>query len=174
MKIDLSHIEETEVAFDERFELPPERLDSSQVAASVEARLRGSVRPRDGEFVVEGVLTAAGELVCSRCLEGVPWHVEEGFSMVLRAATEMPKGDEIGLGEEDLDVVFVTEDVLDLSEVAAEQVLLSLPMRVLCRQSCAGLCPRCGGNRNRADGCRCEPEIDPRWAGLRDLEGRQS
>ena len=50
-------------------------------------------------------------------------------------------------------------------------MLLALPMRIVCDQDCAGLCPRCGANRNREGACQCQPEIDPRLAVLADLGG---
>ena len=47
--------------------------------------------------------------------------------------------------------------VLDLTEAVREQVLLALPMVLLCRPDCAGICPRCGTNRNAAN-CSCGTE----------------
>ncbi|MBD3871697.1 MAG: DUF177 domain-containing protein, partial [Acidobacteria bacterium] len=49
---------------------------------------------------------------------------------------------ELGLNEDELDVAFLEGDTLDFAELAAEQILLALPMRVVCDESCAGLCPR--------------------------------
>jgi uncharacterized protein len=46
---------------------------------------------------------------------------------------------------------------------------LNLPEQVFCREDCRGLCAKCGANRNATD-CGCEEkEIDPRWAGLKNL-----
>jgi uncharacterized protein len=56
-----------------------------------------------------------------------------------------------------------------LEDVLREQVLLSLPVRTLCKPDCKGLCPHCGVNRN-SQACNCAGD-DPRWealAGLRD------
>lgn len=58
---------------------------------------------------------------------------------------------------------------IDLEPVAREAVLLELPLAPLCADDCAGLCPRCGADRNEvACGCVVD-EPDPRWAGLEDL-----
>ena len=76
------------------------------------------------------------------------------------------------IGAANLDIVFIEDMSYDLKDLAAEQVLLTLPMRVVCSEDCAGLCPNCGGNRNIDGACSCEPEIDPRWEALRGLEGR--
>jgi uncharacterized protein len=48
-------------------------------------------------------------------------------------------------------------------------LLLNIPMRILCKEDCRGLCPKCGRNRN-TNSCDCvEEAIDPRWEGLKGL-----
>ena len=55
---------------------------------------------------------------------------------------------------------------LDLAPMVRELVLMELPLAPVCRADCAGLCPRCGADRNRQP-CDCPAdEVDPRWAGL--------
>ncbi len=174
MKIDLGTIEAQPVEFDERVELAPERLDQDLVAGTVSVRLVGAVRAAASGFVVEGSFEAAGPLVCARCLEPVPWQAAEEFRLELRPAPGPMVEVDRELDEGELDVTFLDGDELDLNTVAAEQVLLALPMRIVCDDTCAGLCPRCGANRNVAGACRCEPEPDPRWQTLHDLAGRNS
>jgi uncharacterized protein len=59
--------------------------------------------------------------------------------------------------------------ILDLSEVIRQGLWLAIPMEILCRPDCAGLCPRCGGNRNLGE-CNCDQAaIDPRWGALQAL-----
>lgn len=127
----------------------------------------------DGGYLVDGSMEAEGALVCSRCLVAVPWKQNDQFSVELRHPLDAAH-DEIELGQDDLDVVFITDDQLDVVGLAAEQVMLNLPMRILCQPECAGLCPRCGANNNQDGSCQCEPEVDPRWEALRGLEGRMS
>jgi len=43
-------------------------------------------------------------------------------------------------------------------------------MKSLCRDDCAGLCPRCGADRNDRPDCCDAVDIDPRWQALKDLE----
>jgi uncharacterized protein len=174
VKIDLSQIENEPISFDERLALEPERLDQDEVTAPVAVRLVGTVRRVGAGFCVDGWFEAAGALACVRCLEPVPWQVREEYSLEYRRRDAHPDEVEVGLEDDELDVAFLTDDVLDLSDVAAEQVLLALPMRVVCDEECAGLCPQCGANRNLEGGCRCEPEVDPRWAALRDIIGTES
>jgi len=101
----------------------------------------------------------------------VPWSVAEDFSVKYHMPESAPLEAETGLDREDLDISFLLGEELDLKELAAEQTLLAMPMRILCRPNCAGLCPRCGANLNQVDDCGCKPEIDPRWEALADLAG---
>jgi uncharacterized protein len=171
VKIDISKIAHEPLRFDEELLVDAERLDSEQVAGPITVHLQGEMRPHGDVFSIAGRCTATGPLSCSRCLEAVPWSVQEDFSLEYRMPASAPLDAEASLEEEDLDVVFLQGEELDLTELAAEQVLLGLPMRIVCQSSCAGLCPRCGGNLNNDGECGCEPEVDPRWGALADLAG---
>ena len=66
----------------------------------------------------------------------------------------------------ELDVEFYSERTISLRDLAIEQIQLMIPMKPLCDESCLGLCPRCGVNRNR-ESCQCEESIgDERWGAL--------
>ena len=59
---------------------------------------------------------------------------------------------------------------IDLDPIVREQVLLALPMGVVCREDCQGLCAQCGQNLNEKK-CGCEQRvIDPRLAALKDIK----
>ena len=55
------------------------------------------------------------------------------------------------------------------ADAVRADVLLSLPIKWVCREECRGLCPKCGANLNQGD-CGCTfREEDPRLAALRKL-----
>ena len=174
MKIDLSSLELEPISFDERLAVEPERLESEVVSAPVGVRLDGTVRPHGDAVSVIGRFRADGQVACSRCLETAPWTVDEHFSVEYQRASSAPMDDELNLDENELDVAFLEGEELDLMELAVEQILLALPMRILCNESCAGLCPTCGVNLNQTEGCECPPEVDPRWHALAGLSGSGS
>lgn len=67
------------------------------------------------------------------------------------------------------DLVIPEDGNLDLGPLLREDLLLAIPMRVLCRPDCQGLCPHCGQNLNEGR-CTCSEETrDPRWAALNAL-----
>ena len=60
-------------------------------------------------------------------------------------------------------------DEIDLEQLVRDTVLLDLPAAPLCRDDCAGLCPACGADRNRAR-CDCDTDRCPIPGGPRSLE----
>jgi uncharacterized protein len=70
--------------------------------------------------------------------------------------------------DENDDFIVVDSFHYDLEPLVNEDILLSLPMKVLCREDCVGICHRCGKDLN--DGpCDCGRDYDPRWDALQQL-----
>jgi uncharacterized protein len=110
------------------------------------------------------------ELACSRCLEPFSLPIDSAFDLrylPVDAAAGSEHDREVG--EDDLDASVYRDDQIDLDELLREQFYLALPMKPLCRDDCAGLCPQCGTNRNTGT-CSCTPQWeDPRLAPLKRL-----
>ncbi len=112
------------------------------------------------------------EAPCARCLEPVRHSLAGDFDLLFR-----PLGIDAGPAERALvppetEIGYYQEGGLALEDVLREQVLLSLPVRTLCREDCKGLCPRCGRNLN-SEPCICETlEVDARWTALSGLRGQ--
>ncbi|MGH7369708.1 MAG: YceD family protein [Candidatus Methylomirabilaceae bacterium] len=125
---------------------------------------------RKGEGVLaRGAFNTTATLPCSRCSEPASVPVSDQFEVLYVASSRAPKGEEVELTAEEMDVNFLDDDRLDLSGLLRENVLLSLPVQPLCRAECRGLCPRCGVNMNDTS-CQCHvPEPDPRLLPLRQL-----
>src|SRR3954466_9620861 len=121
------------------------RLDSRARAGSASARRRGFAGGLPGR--------------CMRCLEP-PAPV---------TSVDVREVHQPGGGEE-LTSPYVHDDELDLSGWARDAYALALPAQVVCTPECAGLCPECGENLNRAEaGHHHDRAPDPRWAKLREL-----
>lgn len=126
-----------------------------------------------GEIRFSGHLKAAMEADCDRCLETAQFPVECDFELYYRPVEE-GYGDEKALDEGEAEMGFYEGDGVELNDVLREQVLLALPMQRLCAESCKGICPECGQNRNLKE-CRCEPSAgDDRWAALRGAPVKRS
>ena len=46
---------------------------------------------------------------------------------------------------------------IDVSDIIRESLLISLPMKVVCSETCPGLCPSCGADLAEGD-CGCAQE----------------
>jgi uncharacterized protein len=72
---------------------------------------------------------------------------------------------------EELQSPYVADEVLDLRGWARDALALALPVQLLCREDCAGLCPVCGTDLNAAGTEHVhERAPDPRWAKLSELK----
>ena len=124
----------------------------------------------DGQIRISGDLQTKIEMVCARCLEPVIEEVHREFDLFYRPMTASAKpNEEERLKADDTEIGFFRGDGMFLADILSEQVLLSLPMKVICRSDCRGLCPSCGANLNHEE-CRCETHAtDPRLAPLARL-----
>ena len=119
-----------------------------------------------GKKVLE--ITAVGrvtvEIPCGRCLKPVKQEVSFRSEFVIdRKKTDRE------LEEEAQDVSFLKDTVLDTEKLAAGELLVHWPIRVLCKEDCKGICSRCGADLNIAP-CECDREVpDPRMAAIQDI-----
>jgi uncharacterized protein len=132
--------------------------------------VRGVAELIDGQIRVTGSFHTRVELVCARCLEEVTEEVSRDFDLFYRPATELAQEEEVRLNDDDTEIGFFQGDGIFLTDILAEQMLLAIPMKVICRSDCRGLCPQCGANLNSEE-CRCEARpLDPRLAPLARLK----
>lgn len=132
--------------------------------------VRATAELVDSQIRIFGTFHTRIELVCARCLDTVVEEVSKDFDLYYRPTAQLPNEDEIQLNIDDTEIGFFEGDGLFLADVLAEQVNLALPMKVICRGDCRGLCPQCGANLNH-DECRCETHsADPRLVPLARLK----
>jgi uncharacterized protein len=118
---------------------------------------------------LQGDLSTQLELACARCLESVVQDVARKFELLYRPQGTDAGKEEMSITAVEAEVSYYQGDGLLLEDALREQVLLALPLRVICREDCKGLCPHCGKNLN-LEPCSCaEPHEDPRWSALKDI-----
>lgn len=132
--------------------------------------VRGRVDQVGAEMRLRGSIEAGLKRPCDRCLKDVSLRVELPFDLFYTADDPgANRTGEIELHERDLDFAVYQNDEIDLDEMVLEQLELSLPTRVLCREDCRGLCPQCGVDWNQ-ESCACTAPIDPRWQALEAMK----
>lgn len=116
------------------------------------------------KLLLEGKAEVTLQIPCDRCLEPVdyPFHLTFGEEL------DMSRADEECAGELE-EQPYVTGYHLDVDRLLSNELLLNLPMKVLCREDCKGMCNRCGANLNHTT-CSCDQSSpDPRMAAIQDL-----
>jgi uncharacterized protein len=168
----LRELELRKIQFDEKIPAGEIDFDSNQLrqvgplhAVGVAELLNNTL----GEIRVLGSVQVEIEVDCDRCLEPVRHQMDREFDLYYRPAPEA--GDvphELAIDAGETEVGYYEGVGLDLAELLREFVLLSLPMRLVCRDDCAGICPACGKNRNTGP-CDCvEEQVNDRWSVLRE------
>jgi len=132
-----------------------ETVESDIIISPIKARLK--IIKIGSEVIVKGEVVADIKLQCSRCIAEFFNTLSVPVDVVYHPLDEL-KGDdrhEILSGELDMD--FYSGDEMDLTTLMKEQILLNIPMKPLCKDSCRGICPICGKNLNEGD-CSCLQE----------------
>jgi uncharacterized protein len=124
-----------------------------------------------GEIRIHGKLSVQMEAECDRCLEAVRLPLDSDFDLFYRPVSFASHANEVAIDQAESEMGFYDGSGLELEEVLREHILLSLPMQHVCSESCRGICPQCGKNRNQGDcGCEAKPG-DDRWSALRSMKG---
>ena len=110
---------------------------------------------------VTGALTGSVAARCARCLTDItlPLHAQ-----VSEVATYP--------GRERDDAYPIVDEQLDVDQIVRDVVVGDLPFSPLCRPDCAGLCLRCGADRNEVDCGHDAAPVDIRWGPLASLKDR--
>src|ERR1035441_6281655 len=177
MNFKVSELEKEPIDFD--LQLAPgavalgdEAEQQGGLAASGHAEVLHEHRgPRDivADIRLKGHFAGRFQLPCARCVEPVEIPLEADFDLIFRPAEADAEATERSITAPETEIGYYQGDSLSLEDVLREQVLLSLPVRTLCKPDCKGLCPRCGENRN-THVCSCEVgPSDPRWEALAGL-----
>ena len=130
--------------------------------------------PKDivADIRLKGSFSGTFAVPCARCVEPVQVPLSAEFDLIFRPLGVDADAPERSISAPETEIGYYQRDSLLLEDVLREQVLLSLPVRTLCKPDCKGLCPRCGKNRN-LEACSCEEgPAAPRWEALAGLRGR--
>ena len=123
-----------------------------------------------GVLRFDGTADTLALMACARCNTPVevPFHVEISQRFAKEPDEKArPSSEELSLDEAEAEPI--ENDRIDLEDVILYEIKLSIPMKVLCKEDCKGLCPVCGQNLNKGS-CSCvTKDTDPRWDALKGL-----
>lgn len=118
------------------------------------------IRNRAGMVALQVNATFTYRFSCDRCAAVTDREYAYSFYHIL--VTDLS-------GDNSDDYIQAPDYKLDTVSLLRDDILLELPSKFLCKESCKGLCPKCGKNLNEGE-CSCsKQEIDPRLAVLKQL-----
>ncbi len=156
MKINISNLSEgvheynfeespSSIKLDERFSKP--------VLVQVE------LEKRRRQLFLTGHVKTSGRFVCDRCLDDFDSDINIDYRM-----TYVYEAHDAGeVDKDELTVIQTSTNEIDIGEDVMEYIVLAVPLKLLCKENCAGLCGTCGANLNR-ETCNCpkvksEPDL---------------
>ena len=122
----------------------------------------------DDQIILEASTSVNANFVCDRCGKEFKREVESKYKMVYLLRDINSKTDE------EVDITYLPHDAdkIDISKDVRDYLILSVPMKRLCKEDCKGLCYKCGKDLNEGK-CDCtEREVDDRWKPLLELKNK--
>ncbi len=138
-------------------------VENPPFANAIEVSLTIDKEPK--EIKIAGQVATLAVFECDRCLAHFTQQLVGDFNLLV--TEDIPKAKtEI---YEDLISITPTTSEIDLTAYIYDTLLLSVPMKKLCKPECQGLCPVCGANLNEGS-CQCSHRSgDERWEILKRL-----
>ncbi len=152
------------IEIDRSFFLPQEFLHDAVIGEPLKAV--GRIENISGYMKLTLEIVLKYKTLCARCLHDLDRVLRIAFEKTLAAAGTLENEETDEVIE---DYIIVSDNKLDLTQVAEEQLLFEFPSKHLCSEDCKGLCQKCGHDLNESD-CGCvDTEIDPRLELLKTL-----
>jgi uncharacterized protein len=135
--------------------------------------LKINLSRQGSEVLARGALQVHFAVSCARCLGSAAVRCETDFATTFVPAGAPDKKADAPQREpepedDEPDIQRYSGEEIDLDGFVREQIILGLPISVLCRPDCKGLCAQCGQELN-VHPCECVTPPDPRWDALRRL-----
>ncbi|UCF63706.1 MAG: DUF177 domain-containing protein [bacterium] len=102
---------------------------------------------------------------CDRCLAEYDRNFSERLDILFHVGPQEIETDED-------EVVSISPDLkeIDITLYIEECLIVSIPMKLLCKESCKGICAGCGADLN-TENCKCaETPHDSRWDKLMEIK----
>jgi uncharacterized protein len=121
----------------------------------------------DKGILVQGKLYAARQGNCARCLKPIDYTYE--FNIAEEFVPTIDINTQMAVEVQDDAFTIDSRHNIDLSELLYQYTSIARPMKTLCREDCAGICPVCGQDLNNGK-CNCVADNDTRWLKLKNLK----
>ena len=162
MKIDVrelikGNLDEKEVNLHEKLENII--LNGDEIRFSEPITLKSKIAIDDNVFTIRGKLILKLELDCHRCSKAFNHEISVDINERYLRTEKVQE-----------DFYSFSGNEIDLLPMLHDNIIINIPMKMLCSKDCKGLCQTCGSNKNEKQ-CNCKVEqYDPRLEKLLKLK----
>jgi uncharacterized protein len=129
------------------------------------------VAKRSGEtFYFNAKLLGTLATQCHKCLKPADFEVDTTFDLIIQRG-ELESVEESNYSHDEYIFIPIGQQDITLDQYIYENLVINIPMRILCDDACKGLCPNCGADLN-IEPCSCRQKTDPRWDALNALKNK--
>lgn len=121
-------------------------LDISELdPAFSDVKVEGKIKNIAGVLTIKATVSGTYTSVCDRCMEDASLKLEAKLDTIF------------DLNEAKDDSLTLENGKIDLVRTAYDALSLEIPMVILCKADCKGICPHCGTNLNLEE-CNCSED----------------
>jgi uncharacterized protein len=166
MKIQVGGLSEGVHRF--HFDVPASEVGLGDEFSGVQTNVDLDKTPN--QIMLKAAIHTAADFSCDRCNAPFTSPLDSGYRMHYIWNQE-----DVGQFDvAEIQVIPQGSTIIDITEDVRQTVLIAVPLKLLCREDCLGLCPFCGKDLNEGP-CACRPEeVDTRWEKLRALQDPKS
>jgi len=177
LKINIEQISEKPIEFsgEEKIENFPALLElnnSREPLFKGPLRFKVKLERESGRIRMSGEVSVVSAFFCSRCLSEFETKIFSVFTIYYtkEICGEINEETEIELDGHDLVSATYKGDEIDFGHELEEQVIMEIPVKPLCSESCKGLCPGCGEDMNHSV-CFCtKAPVNMKFSALKDFK----
>ncbi len=154
LRVDIRDLDRGPVETDARLEPTDPLLEGLGLTLVEPVEITGRLQSTaDGEYLWRGNIRTTVATECRRCLTPVRQAVDAGADVLFSSDPDAAEDPSVYLLAD-------TATAVDVGEAVREELALAADPYVVCREDCAGLCPRCGADLN-AGACQCAAPAEP-------------
>ncbi len=121
----------------------------------------------DDQIILEASTAVGANFICDRCGIEFKETVKSKYKMIYLLRS-------IEGAEEEINIIYLSPDtpIIDISKEVRDYMILSIPMKRLCKEDCKGLCVKCGTDLNKKQCDHNDDKVDDRWKVLVELKNK--
>ena len=138
IKISVRDITSRGVAIEQTIPMEGIGLSAEEIDLRSPIHVKASISRVDHEVVADTTVSVDYGYLCARCLEEFHRREVRQYHFDFELAPDM--------------------EYIDLGEEIRQEMILANPRRILCKEDCKGICPKCGTNWN-VEKCKCNESV---------------